>query len=450
VRWLKFNKLSQNHLQKRVYCGASYLFPPITFSEVRAMNWFTRAARWRPVKFIHFIGQRFIDDNCLQVAASLAYTTLLSLVPLMAVMLNVFSAFPAFSALEADIRNFIFSNFVPAAGEAVATYLDSFTRGTSKLTAVGIVALIITALLLLRTIDHALNHIWRSRRRRAFLRNFTVYWAILSLGPFLVGLGIVATSTLMSQAWLDVDAGTRNTFLIWLPFLTSATAFALIYLLIPNRRVPWPAALAGGLIAALLFEAGKRAFALYVTHSDVYQTIYGALATVPIFLLWIYFSWVLILLGAEITYCLAHIKGMSECEGVHENDSNFLTAYRLLGYLWRAQCHGQTVMVNNLPLPGRDVLPQVLTTLENAAWVYRKDENNWGLARDLGEICLRDLYQLMAGGLARLPERSDAWSQNLYPLLLEANRHNNEIMAVPLKDLYRQTDTKPSPSKKGA
>ncbi len=394
--------------------------------------------------FFQFIVSRFVHDNCLQVAASLAYTTLLSIVPLMAVMLNVFTAFPAFKALEKDIREFVFSNFMPATGEMVDHYLQTFTQHTSQLTAVGAGALIVTALMMLRTIDTSLNRIWRAQRSTSFLRNFIVYWAILTLGPFLVGVGIVLTSYLMSLPWLGVDKTMRQSFLVWLPFLSTGIAFTLLYLLIPNRRVPWHSALMGGIFAALLFEFSKRGFALYVTHSEVYQTIYGAMATIPIFLLWIYLSWVLILLGAEVTYCLSNFKWEDKYAGMHDSDNYFMRAYRMLGHLWQAQRDGQALSINTLMQhegwKDEGLTRAILNTLLQAHWVYQTEDDLCGVARDLNDTCLLDLYRLMSGGLSKLPASNDAWSQNLYPILEQVNEHNQTVMALPLRDLYAKRD----------
>ena len=423
---------------------------PHTLNAAKLMKWlrhFMRIGFQRVPHFLKYLFERFLEDNCLQTASALAYATLISIVPLMAVIFTVFTAFPAFNSLEADIRTFIFANFVPAAGEVVETYLQTFTQHTSRLTAVGIAALIATALLMLRTIDTSLNSIWRAERSRSLIRNFIVYWAVLTLGPLLVGIGIVLTSYFMSlPMFAVVDQSARHYLQIFLPFLSTAAGFTLLYLLIPNRNVPWRAALAGGILAAVLFEIAKRGFAIYVTQADAYQTIYGALATIPIFLLWIYLSWVLILLGAEFTYCLTTFKWQDAYSALHQSDSNFLYAYRLLGHLWKAQCDGRAMSHETImhleDWRDESRLLAVLEILLQARWVYRNDEDLWGVARDLEQSRLIDLYRLTSGGLANLPEHTDVWSDNLYTLLAQLNSYNEDLMKLPLKRLYM----KPQPA----
>ncbi len=399
--------------------------------------------------FGRFLVQRFIEDNCLQIASSLAYTSLLSLVPLMALIFNTFSAFPMFKSVEADIQNFIFSNFVPASGEVIRSYLETFQAQTSKLTIVGIGFLIITALLMLETIDNALNRIWRSRRQRSPIRSFMVYWSILTLGPLLIGVGVFATSYLISMPWLsDVERTTWQNLLAWLPFFTTTVAFTLLYMIIPNRNVPWIPGVTGGLLAAILFEVAKKGFALYAVNTDAYQTIYGTLATIPLFLIWIYVSWVVILLGAEITYCLTIFRWEEDCcPEMHESDNSFMRAYRVVGHLWQAQCQGQGRSTENLleqeNWSDELRLRWILEKLEQARWVYRTENEQWLLARDLGENTLLDLYRLMSGGLlSNLPPHSDHWTHNLQPLLGRLNQCTIEVMNLPLKQLYRREQEK--------
>ncbi|MCP4702322.1 MAG: virulence factor BrkB family protein [Gammaproteobacteria bacterium] len=392
-------------------------------------------------QFSRFLLSRLVEDKCLQTAANLSYTSMLSLVPLAAVIFSVFTAFPVFQAMEADIRDFIFSNFVPASGETVQAYFQTFIQQTAKLTAVGIGFLILTALLMLKTIDSALNTIWRAKKRRNAVRRFMVYWSILTLGPILIGVGIFVSSYLISlPLFSDVEQGTWKRLLAWLPFLTTASAFTLLYILIPNCAVPWRLALTGGLLAALLFEAAKKGFAVYVTHSDVYETIYGALATIPIFLVWIYVSWIIILLGAEITYCLTIFKRTGKAAGTEAREDKFVSAYRLLGHLWLAQCEGKSLTIEKLlALENRHdeiCLSEQLETLEAAQWVCLTETGQWLLSRDLGETALLDLHRLVSRDFSA-DLGDDAWDLHLRPLLLKLNSHADEVMNLPLKTLYK-------------
>lgn len=396
---------------------------------------------WRRIyAFGYYLVHRFIEDSCLRVAASLAYTTLLSAVPLMAVVLTIFSAFPVFQSLESDIRYFIFSNFVPTAGEVVQKYFSDFTTQAGNLTAMGIGSLIFTSLLLLRTIDTALNGIWRIRHTRKTLNSFMVYWVILTLGPILLGISIFVTSYLISLPFFsDFEPSIWKNFLAGLPFITTSLAFTLLYLLIPNRAVPWLYAAIGGISATLLFELAKKIFALYVTQSDLYQTVYGALATIPLFLIWIYVSWVVILLGAEMTYCLSSFRWGEDRE-THSETNQFIHAYRLLGHLWHAQKQGQGLSNEALLHAERwqdeALLCKVLDKLSSTYWIHRTQNGGWVLVRDLSETTLLQLYRTMAGSLAVLPQHKDIWNNNLTPILQALNTNNEQVMHTPLKQFY--------------
>ncbi|MGE5145564.1 MAG: virulence factor BrkB family protein, partial [Candidatus Eiseniibacteriota bacterium] len=253
--------------------------------------------------FAFHVLQRFVDDRCLRVAGELSYTTLLSLVPLLAVGLAMLSAFPVFAGMREDIQSFVFFNFVPAAGDVVQKQFSSFLENAGKLTAFGIVALGITALLLLNTIESAFNLIWREKRARPLIIRFLTYWAILTLGPLLIGSSIALSSyifTLTKLIGIEAFTGPLGELVRLLPFLLLVLGLMALYVIMPARPARWRPALAGAVVAALLFEVLKHLFALYVTKFPSYEAIYGALAALPLFLIWMYLAWALVLFGAEV------------------------------------------------------------------------------------------------------------------------------------------------------
>ncbi|PKH19112.1 hypothetical protein CIG19_20465 [Enterobacterales bacterium CwR94] len=269
--------------------------------------------------WLHLLWRRIDADNMTVLAGNLAFVSLLSLVPLIAVVFALFAAFPVFADVSVQLKSFIFNNFMPATGTAIQAYLEQFVANVNRMTAVGAIGLIVTALLLMHSIDSALNVIWRSKQHRPLVYSFAVYWMILTLGPLLAGASIAISSYLLSMRWL-AESGVNSLVdevLRIFPLLLSWLSFWLLYSIVPVARVPGRDALIGALVAGLLFELGKKAFALYVTMFPSYQLIYGVLAVVPILFLWVYWTWCIVLLGAEITVTLGEYRKLKE-----QNENN--------------------------------------------------------------------------------------------------------------------------------
>ncbi|MGL4859188.1 MAG: virulence factor BrkB family protein [Enterobacteriaceae bacterium] len=258
------------------------------------------------VNYTHLLVTRIQQDRLPVLAGHLAYVSLLSLVPLITVVFSLLTAFPVFNEISLQLKTFIYHNFIPAAGETVQTYLDQFVANSSKMTAIGICGLIVTSLLLISSIDGALNHIWRSQSKRSLVFSFAVYWMILTLGPILAGASMVISTYILSMGWLHDTPLSQHLdkLLRSLPFLLSFAVFWLVYNLVPTVRVRLRDAALGALVAALFFELGKKLFGLYVQAFPTYQLIYGVLAVIPILFVWIYVSWCIVLFGAEITATL--------------------------------------------------------------------------------------------------------------------------------------------------
>jgi membrane protein len=256
--------------------------------------------------FLYRVEKRFIADECLLRAAALAFTTLLSLVPLLSVSFTLLSAFPIIRSLSQKIQNYLFTNFIisPTGQDQIVPYIDQFIHQARQLSEIGLLYLIVTAVLVVFNIESAFNAIWRVKKHRHGLSAFLLYWAVLTLIPFTIGLGIAISTYITSLPWV-VDATTHlkavSALLLSLsPFALTFAAFALLYYAMPNCKVPIKACALGGLVAMILFELAKWGFTTYVTQFSSYQLLYGALATIPVFLTWIYISWIIILLGAVV------------------------------------------------------------------------------------------------------------------------------------------------------
>lgn len=256
------------------------------------------------IKIFKIILQRFKEDGCTNRAAALAFATLLSLVPLLTVSFSVLTAFPVFQEFALKIQTFVFENFVAESAQAVQMHLQAIVNQASKLSGIGMLFLVATAVLMVFNMEQAFNAIWRAKKHRSFISAFLMYWAVLTLTPILIGIGIVATAYLVSLPFISAAAnvlGLKKLLVIFTPYLSALVAFTLLYLAVPNTKVKFRYALVGGAVATVLFEIAKQAFVFYIRHFSVYRLLYGALAAVPIFLVWLYLCWLIILFGAVVS-----------------------------------------------------------------------------------------------------------------------------------------------------
>ncbi|KXF82528.1 virulence factor BrkB family protein [Enterovibrio coralii] len=256
--------------------------------------------------FARHLVLRVSHDRLTVSAGHMAYVTLLSLVPLITVVLSALSIFPSFADAGEQIKSFVLHNFVPASSEVLEQYLNEFVANAGKMTAVGVGFLFVVALMLISAIDASLNYIWRVKHKRAPVISFSIYWMVLTLGPVMVGTSIGVSSYLGSLNLLNVEGSEMwaPQLLRLLPFTLTTLAFFGLYTLVPNRRVVIWHALTGAVFASLLFEFSKKGFSIYVAKFPSYELIYGALAVIPLLFVWVYLSWCIVLLGAEVTASL--------------------------------------------------------------------------------------------------------------------------------------------------
>lgn len=383
--------------------------------------------------------RHFQEDRCLHEAASLSYTSLLALVPLLAVMFGIVAAFPVFEEWADGLQAFILDNMVPASRDQLAIYLEQFLGGVSRLTLTGTFFLIITALLLMMRIEASFNQIWRVPVARGLVNKITMYWAVLTLGPMALG----AATALSAQPLLEfagavnADSGMFRSVGI---FLLTWAAFWLMFVLVPNCRVPVSYAASGAFVSTVLFSLAKVAFVAYVSRAS-YNVIYGALAGIPIFLFWVYLVWVVILLGASLAASLTTFRDRS-VNWTWPKEWELLAVYRLLHHLYRAQREGRALTTEELAElePGLEGsrLQTLLTELHQQRLVT-EDETGWLLKRDLGKVTLMDLYR---SGRYHLPIGEEhpvaAGKDCLFMEVINAERLDLEQS---LESLYEQRES---------
>lgn len=403
-----------------------------------------------------YTSRRFVADRCLSVAASLSYTTLLSIVPLVAVGLAAFSAFPVFEGAQETLQKFLFQNFVPAASEIVRQQITKFVANTGQLTAIGIVILVVTALMLLSTIEEAFNVIWRQSEARSFGVRFLTYWAILTLTPLLIGGSLAVSSyvfTVTEVLKIEILQGTLGYFLRLLPFLLSVIAFTLIYIIMPNRRVDWRHALAGALVAAVLFQILKFLFVLYVTNFPSFETIYGAVAAMPLFLIWMYVTWCAVLVGAELAAAIPEWRRHRErAKHIKLKPADALAlALGLLAAARAGQVAGKAYVVEDLAEAAATDLDRaapLIDKLSAARFLARASDDTLLVARDLRSTTLYDLVAALGLNVAPgggVDGDAPSWALRLHDLIASNDAAMREQLSADLQALIDGTP-RPAPT----
>lgn len=351
-----------------------------------------------------FILKRLIQRNLTQVASSLTFTTILAIVPLLAVVLALFTAFPLFNDFKDALQGFLTSNLMPAiVSENIMEYLNEFAAKASSLTAIGSLFLIVTSIMLISTIDETFNAIWLVSEKRPLGQRILVYWAIISLGPIVVGASLWASSVLTQESLGYIgNLSTAASFaLSYIPFILTAFAFSSLFVYVPNRKVLWRDAFVGGVATTFTLEVLKQGFAFYLTQFPTYTLIYGTFAIVPIFLMWIYLSWVVVLLGASLVAILPNLRKRKLVTSDHAG-AKYINALSLLALLWEKRANlpnGLNIdeISHTLKRDPADLLT-LLQTLKDQGYVVNtaeKEDERWVLSCDPDITPLSPLADLL-------------------------------------------------------
>ncbi|PHV11906.1 YihY family inner membrane protein [Chitinimonas sp. BJB300] len=360
-----------------------------------------------PLDFALFVLRRLRDDRCLEAAGSLTFTTLLALVPFLTIALTVVSAFPMFDDFSSQVRIFLLKNLVPdSAGKVITGPMRQFTENTGKLTAVGMATLGVTALAMMATIDRAFNRIWRIRRQRPWLLKTLTYWGVLTLGPLLLGVGLTLTG------WISGKAGVDSSFATLMQgsgFVLALLGFTLLYRVVPNCPVPQSHATIAAFFSTLSLTLMKGLFGLYVKKFATFKLVYGAFASLPIFLLWLYLIWVIVLAGAVLSASLSYWHGEAWRKRA-DPGQRLYDAVRLLLKLEEARGQDAVPSLGRLRRTlalGQDELHELLELLSQKGWVQSTRTDGWLLACPLEHIKLQALYHLLVARPVVPPRAAD-------------------------------------------
>lgn len=396
--------------------------------------------------FLGYVFQRFLRDNCKERAASLTFTALLALVPLIAISFAIFSAFPAFQTMRGELQSFVFQNFVPEIGSVVYEQINDFTKKTGELTAVGVVFLAVTSVMLLSSINGTFNAIWQVRETRPLMARLLVYWAVLTLSPILFGASLSISSYLFAAAQatgVEHYTGELNRLTYFLPLLLQIIGFSILYLVMPNYPVRRLDALFGGLAAGLLFELLKKGFGFYIKSFPTYETLYGALSAFPILLLWMYLAWLLVLLGAEMTAAMPEWRA-----GIRTARLRMVPAARLMAAAL-AVLHALHIaslrgggLTNRRMARAAPAAPEAVglarEKLQQKRYISQGDKQEWLLSRDLEATTLADLRRdleldLDVGDLRYIPKYG--WGRRYSEIVRNLGDADAQFTDVSLRSL---------------
>lgn len=355
---------------------------------LRLQAWLGHLAQFPWRNTAHTLRIRFSEDQLALTASSLTFTTTLALVPLFTVGLAVFTVFPMFGTLQGALERWLVQSLVPGSiARQVLGYLTQFASQASRLGGVGLAVVLITALALILTIDRTLNRIWRVKRTRPLGQQLLIYWALVTLGPLLLGASLALTSYAIStsRGMVDTLPGGVRVLIDAMEFLLLAWGMAALYHYVPNSHVKWSHAWAGGVFVAFGIELAKRLLSLYLSSVPTYSAIYGAFATLPILLVWIYLAWVIVLLGAvTAAYMPSLLAGVARPASAH--GWQFQLAVEVVQHLAPLRTKEDRGLAASAlaRMVGTDVLQlqPVLDALVGLDWVGRLDEEDRGTTRE--------------------------------------------------------------------
>lgn len=348
------------------------------------MIWYRRflilLQQWPWMATVKTLRMRFREDRLGLTAGSLTFTTTIALVPLLTVMLALFSAFPVFARFRKVLEQQFVTALVPdAIAKQVMVALGRFAGKASQLGGVGLIALGLTAMMLMLTIDHTLNAIWRVRTRRPIAQRVLVYWAALTLGPLMIGASLSVTSYLLSasRGWVGELPGGIGFLLSLIVFAMQTAGLAALYRYVPNTHVRWEHAAAGALFVSVGLELAQKVLALYLSNVPVYATVYGAFAAVPIFLIWIYVSWLIILQGAVVAAyapsLVSRVKRWPDAPG-HRFQMALAILRKLVDVQHTPQAGYTTAGLSHMLRTDPLQVEPIVETLTELGWVARLDE----------------------------------------------------------------------------
>ncbi|AEI35108.1 MULTISPECIES: YhjD/YihY/BrkB family envelope integrity protein [Francisella] len=255
-----------------------------------------------------WVFKEYLRKDCPTVAAAITLTSLFAIVPAFFIIINILNAFNAFSSLSENLQNFLFQNMLPETAATVQQYITSISDKMTSLPITSVIVLLVVIFLMIKRLEITLNKVFYVNKQRPLVQSLLVYWALMTMGPILIGFVFISSTYLISMAWFVKDIGIEQYLLNGLSLIFLIAGFFVFYKILPNTRISSKTALIVAFFVAIVFSIAKKIFALYMFYVPTYSVIYGSLSLIPIFILWVYVAWQITLLGAVMIKAIQYME----------------------------------------------------------------------------------------------------------------------------------------------
>jgi membrane protein len=357
--------------------------------------------------------EEFVKDKCLLRASALAYASLLALVPVTAIFFFILTRLEAFSTIRESVEQFLFRNLIPARTDVIQQYLTQYTENVMVLGAFGLIALFVTAVFLFNSVEHTINDIWQAKQRRPFLSKFMSFWTVLTAVPLLIIVSFYVATNVELRNATGLEAADKDFFdYKFFAYILNWVAFWFAYQFIPYTRVRIWAAIIGGVVGGTLWELAKGGFNWYITNMTAFDQVYGPLATVPVFLLWLYLTWLIVLFGAEVAYAVQYPRERRHL--TQEELASYMDFYSVRAMAEIARRFGapedskkSTIdALRGVGIPP-EIMGEILNRLSERQLIVYTEDKDYVPARQPSKIMVREVVEAVSGKKLLAPDSPD-------------------------------------------
>lgn len=343
-----------------------------------------------------WVFKEYVRKDCPTVAASITLASLFAIVPAFFIIINILNAFNAFSALSQSLQDFLFQNMLPATATTVQQYITSISDNMTSLPVTSVIVLLVVIFLMIKRLEKTLNKIFYVNRQRPLVQSLLVYWALMTVGPLLMGFVFVSSTYILSMTWFFKGVGVEKYLLNFLSVIFLTGGFFVVYKILPNTRINSKVALLAAFFVAIVFSLAKKIFSVYMLYVPTYSVIYGSLSIIPIFILWVFITWHITLLGAVMIRAIQYMRVTLDFKKEVRRDdlSISINMLRELHVAQRKLKDGLTIenIYKKMAVADYDKVKRVLYDLESASLIRVTAQDICYLNCDVFDVSLHSIY----------------------------------------------------------